>query len=208
MIWWDIKWCHIGIQMQVFRDRLTIRLYSFSISKFQTAHEIINFFLYHKEGHKKMGANIEKKTASFCHISHVSQLVIPLWKWYHLRCIYTASEISVRASESKLGVDAIKTNDLMFHVCTDTSLCPRFLSRMSVSELVTTCSNILGHGRFISSEVVQCTCTKPSVHVVAIAGYQNGHGHGYGLGSKPQMWCKHNSVRGSNTDSETDARTV
>ena len=29
-----------------------------------------------------------------------------------------------------------------------------------------------------------------------------------GLGSEPRMWCKHNSVRVSDTDSDTDARTV
>ena len=43
----------------------------------------------------------------------------------------------------------------MFRVYTDPSPCPRFLSRMSVSEHVATCSDFLGHGRPSLSEVVQ-----------------------------------------------------
>ena len=47
-----------------------------------------------------------------------------------------------------------------------------FLSRTSVSELVATCSDFLRHRRQSSSEVVQCACSKPPVHVVATVGYQ------------------------------------
>ena len=48
----------------------------------------------------------------------------------------------------------------MFLVHTDLNPSPIFLSPTSVSELVTTCSDFLGHGRPSSSEVVQCACPK------------------------------------------------
>ena len=60
----------------------------------------------------------------------------------------------------------------MFRVYTDPSPCPRLLPWTSVSDLVATCSDFLGHGRPSSSEVVQCACSKPPVYVVATAGYQ------------------------------------
>ena len=68
--------------------------------------------------------------------------------------------------------DAIKTSELMLRVYTDPSPCPRFLSRMSASKLVPTCSDFLGR-RHPSS----------SAHVVATADNQNG----YDLGSEPRM---------------------
>ena len=68
--------------------------------------------------------------------------------------------------------DAIKTSEVMLRVYTDPSPCPRFLSRMSVSKLVPTCSDFLGR-RHPSS----------SAHVVATADNQNG----YDLGSEPRM---------------------
>ena len=68
--------------------------------------------------------------------------------------------------------DAIKTSELMFWVYTNQSLCPRLLPRTSVSELVATCSDFLGHGRPSSSKVVQCACSKPLIHVVPTVGYQ------------------------------------
>ena len=60
----------------------------------------------------------------------------------------------------------------MFRVYTDPSPNPRLLPWTSVSELIATCSDLLGHGRPSSSEVVQCACSKPPLHVVATAGYQ------------------------------------
>ena len=88
----------------------------------------------------------------------------------YLRRIYTTFEISVEHPST--SSDAIQTNELMFRVYTDPSLCPRLLPRTSVSELVATCSDFLGNGRPSSSEVVQCACSKPPVYVVATAGYQ------------------------------------
>ena len=76
------------------------------------------------------------------------------------------------------SLDAFKTSELMFHVYTDPSPCPKFLSRTSVCELVATCSDFLGLGRPSASEVVQCACSKLPVHMVATAGYQNGPGFG------------------------------
>ena len=75
-----------------------------------------------------------------------------------LRRIYTTSEILFRASESKLG-----GNELIFRFYTDLSPCPRFLSH--TPELVTKCRDFFGRGHPSSSEVVQCTCSKPPVHV-------------------------------------------
>ena len=77
-----------------------------------------------------------------------------------------------RSEHPSSSSDAIETTELMFRVYTDPSPCPRLLSRTSVSKLVATCSNFLGHGRPSSSGVVQCACSKPPVHVVTTAGYQ------------------------------------
>ena len=71
-----------------------------------------------------------------------------------------------------------QTRELMASVYTDPSP-----SRPSVSELVATCSDSLRRRRPSSSKVVWCACPKPPVHVVATAGYQNGHD----LGSELQM---------------------
>ena len=43
------------------------------------------------------------------------------------------------------SLDTIKTSELMFHVYTDPSPCPRFLSQTFVSELVATCSDLTSH---------------------------------------------------------------
>ena len=90
-----------------------------------------------------------------------------------LRCIYTTSEISVRASESELGRNQNKWIDVS---CLHWS---ESVSETSESELVATCSEFLGRGRPRSSEVVQCACSKMPVRVVATAGFQNGHGLGW-----------------------------
>ena len=63
--------------------------------------------------------------------------------------------------------DAIKTIELIFHVYTDPSPSPRFLSRTSMSELVATCSNFLGRGHPSKSEVMKSACSKPPVQVFA-----------------------------------------
>ena len=77
-----------------------------------------------------------------------------------------------RSEHPSPSSDAIETTELLFRVYTDPSPCPRLLPRMSLSQLVATCNDFLGHGRTNSSEVVQCACSKPPVHVVAIAGCQ------------------------------------
>ena len=80
----------------------------------------------------------------------------------------------------------------MFCVYTDPSPCPRLLPRSSVSELVTTCSDFLGHGRPSSSKVVQCACSKPPVHVVTTAGYQKWPLPG--VTSDPSLGCSVNTI--------------
>ena len=52
-----------------------------------------------------------------------------------------------RSEHPSPSSDVIKTRELMFRVYTDQSPCPSVLPRMSVSELVTTCSDFLVHGR-------------------------------------------------------------
>ena len=68
------------------------------------------------------------------------------------------------------SLDAIKTSELMFHVCSDPSLCLRFLSQTSVSELATSCRDYLWRGRPSLSKVVQYACSNLPIQVVATAG--------------------------------------
>ena len=46
-----------------------------------------------------------------------------------------------------IHVPSSDPSELMFRIYTDPSLCLRFMSRMSMSELVATCSNFRGHRR-------------------------------------------------------------
>ena len=79
----------------------------------------------------------------------------------HVRFSWTLtlyiSDISARASAVWART---QTSELMFRVYTNPSPCPRFLSRTSVSEIVTTCSDFLGRVHPTSSKVVQCACPK------------------------------------------------
>ena len=84
----------------------------------------------------------------------------------HIKGAFTLHPRS-RSEHTSPSSDAIKTSELMFRVYTDPSPCPRLLSRTSVSELVATCSDFLGHGRPSSSEVMKRACSKLPVHVVA-----------------------------------------
>ena len=85
-----------------------------------------------------------------------------------LRHIYTTFTLHPRSRSEhpRPSSDEIKTSELTFRVNTYPSLCPRFLSRTSVSELVATCNNFLGCKRLNSSQVVQCACSKPPVRLV------------------------------------------
>ena len=94
-----------------------------------------------------------------------------------LRNIYTIAVIPVGASKSKLGRN--QNNWMMFCVHTDLSLSPRYLSRTSMPELVTMCSDILRCRRLSSFEVAQCICSMSPLHMVSTTGYQNGHGFGW-----------------------------
>ena len=90
----------------------------------------------------------------------------------------------------------------MFRVYTDTNPRARLLPRMSVSELMATCSDFLRHERPSSSKVVQCACSKPPLHVVTTAGYQK-----WPLPlvtSDPSLGCSVNTIlSGSRTLTQT-----
>ena len=103
-------------------------------------------------------------------ISKLSRSFEIHWVKAHLHYIHPRS----RSQHPSPSSDAIKISESMFRVYTYPSPCPRFVSHMSVSELVAPCGDFVGRGRPSSSEVVQYACSKPPVHVVAAvwASYQ------------------------------------
>ena len=108
---------------------------------------------------------------------HISNLA--RWRWPEhfiltdLRHIYTTSEISAWASESKLGCNQ---NKWKFHVYTDLICVRDFLPRTSVSKLVATCSDFLGRwcprlcNAYIQSHLFTWSLSWPPI---------NGHGLGW-----------------------------